>query len=86
MLIEILLVLSLRGSQPIDMIGTMVILAVATWINVTISLNIAGVDIQTTLNGIFPKVLNLCLVYLCWWLRLRRSSAQLLLCFVLKSS
>ena len=62
---------ALRSS--IVMIGTMVIGSVAaTWINVTTSLNIAGVDIQTTLNGIFPKVLNLLFVYLCWWLMTKK--------------
>ena len=62
---------ALRSS--IVMIGTMVIGSVAaTWINVTTSLNIAGVGIQSTLDGIFPKVLNLLFVYLCWWMMTKK--------------
>ena len=73
---------ALRSS--IVMIGTMVIGSVAaTWINVTTSLNIAGVDIQTTLNGIFPKVLNLLFVYLCWWLMTKKKLSPTVVMLIL---
>ncbi|WP_282710549.1 PTS system mannose/fructose/sorbose family transporter subunit IID [Lancefieldella sp. Marseille-Q7238] len=73
---------SLRSS--IVMIGTMVIGSVAaTWINVTTSLNIAGVDIQATLDGIFPKALNLLFVYLCWWLMTKKKINPTLVMLIL---
>ena len=73
---------ALRSS--IVMIGTMVIGSVAaTWINVTTSLNIAGVDIQTTLNGIFPKVLNLLFVNLCWWFMTKKKLSPTVVMLIL---
>lgn len=73
---------ALRSS--IVMIGTMVIVPfAATWINVTTSLDIAGVDIRTNLNGIFPKVLNLLFVYLCWWLMTKKKLSPTVVMLIL---
>ncbi len=55
-----------ESTPPTVMIGVLCcrwLCFAATWINVTISLEYCCVDIQTTLNGIFPKVLNLLFVY-----------------------
>lgn len=61
--------------EAVVMLGTVVIGAVAaSWINVSTSfqmLNAEGgviVDLQKTLDGIFPKILSAVTVIFCWWL------------------
>ncbi len=61
--------------EAVVMLGTVVIGAVAaSWINVSTSfqmLNEEGgviVDLQKTLDGIFPKLLSAVTVIFCWWL------------------
>lgn len=61
--------------EAVVMLGTVVIGAVAaSWINVSTSfkmLNAEGgviVDLQQTLDGIFPKILSAITVIFCWWL------------------
>lgn len=57
--------------EAIIMVGTIVIGAVAaTWINITTSLVIVkktaetnGITLQSSLDGIYPKILNVVLYY-----------------------
>ncbi len=67
---------ALRSS--IVMVGTMVIGAVAaTWITITTPLTITFSDtsslvLQDTLDSIYPGLLNVAFVWLCWWLMTKR--------------
>lgn len=61
--------------ESVIMLGTIVIGAVAaSWISITTSfemLNSEGgtiINLQKTFDGIFPKLLSLVTVVLCWWL------------------
>lgn len=56
--------------KSIAMVGTIVIGAVAaSWVTINTSFQIPGVlELQKTLDGIFPKLLSFVFVWLCWWL------------------
>ena len=63
---------ALRDS--IIMIGTMVIGAVAaSWISVTTAFNIPGViELQSTFDSVYPKLLSAGTVIFCWWLMTKK--------------
>lgn len=68
--------------ESVIMLGTVVIGAVAaSWINVTTSfrmLNAEGgviIDLQSTLDGVYPKILSAGTVLFCWWLMTKRKLA-----------
>ena len=71
--------------EAIIMVGTIVIGAVAaTWINITTSLVIVkkaagteGITLQSSLDGIYPKILNVVFVLLCWWLMSKKKMSPL---------
>jgi len=78
--------------EAVVMLGTVVIGAVAaSWINVSTSfqmLNEEGgviVDLQQTLDGIFPKILSAVTVIFCWWLMSKKkiSPTKVMLILVL---
>lgn len=78
--------------EAVVMLGTVVIGAVAaSWINVSTSfqmLNAEGgviVDLQKTLDGIFPKILSAVTVIFCWWLMSKKkiSPTKVMLILVL---
>ena len=68
-----------------DCFGAIVIGAVAaTWINITTSLVIVkkaagteGITLQSSLDGIYPKILNVVFVLLCWWLMSKKKMSPL---------
>lgn len=56
----------------------------ATWINITTSLVIVkkaagteGITLQSSLDGIYPKILNVVFVLLCWWLMSKKKMSPL---------
>lgn len=62
--------------EAIVMVGTIVIGSVAaSWVNITSSLEIVkatsdspAVTLQSSLDSIYPGILNIAFVLLCWWL------------------
>lgn len=61
--------------ESVIMVGTIVIGAVAaTWVNINTSLKMYNsrggviIDLQKTLDGVFPKILSAGAVILAWWL------------------
>lgn len=60
--------------ESIIMIGTMVIGAVAaSWINISTSFAIPGViELQPTLDSVYPKLLSVGTVIFCWWLMTKK--------------
>ncbi|RBP63337.1 PTS system IID component (Man family) [Alkalibaculum bacchi] len=65
--------------ESIVMVGTVVIGAVsASWVNVTTALKMTNpegeviIDLQNTLDGIFPKLLTVLTVLFCWWLMAKK--------------
>lgn len=61
--------------ESILLVGTIVIGAVAaSWINITTALSMSNskgeeiINLQETLDGIFPKMLTAAVVIICWWL------------------
>jgi len=68
--------------ESVIMLGTVVIGAVAaSWINVTTSFqmfNAEGgviIDLQNTLDGVYPKILSAGAVLFCWWLMTKKKMA-----------
>lgn len=68
--------------ESVIMLGTVVIGAVAaSWINVTTSfqmLNAEGgviINLQQTLDGVYPKILSAGTVLFCWWLMTKKKMA-----------
>lgn len=74
---------ALRDS--IIMIGTMVIGAVAaSWINVTTSFAIPGViELQSTFDQVYPKLLSAGTVILCWWLMTKKKISPTMVMLIL---
>ena len=61
--------------EAIVMIGTMVIGGVtASWVSITTAFKMIGsngeviVDLQSTLDTVYPHILSALFVLLCWWL------------------
>ena len=72
------------------MLGTIVIGAVAaSWINITTSfsmLNSEGgviIDLQKTLDSVFPKLLPLITVIFCWWLMSKKKISPTVVMLIL---
>lgn len=76
--------------ESVIMLGTIVIGAVAaSWINVTTAfqmLNAEGgviIDLQKTLDGVYPKILSAGTVLFCWWLMTKRKMAPTIVMLLL---
>ena len=76
--------------ESIIMLGTMVIVGVtASWINITTSfkmLNSEGgviVDLQSTLNDVYPSILSAVFVLLCWWLLSKKRLSPVVVMLIL---
>ncbi len=76
--------------DSIIMLGTMVIGGVtAKWINITTAfkmLNSEGgviVDLQQTLNDVYPSILSAAFVLLCWWLLSKKRLSPLIVMLIL---
>ncbi len=76
--------------ESIIMLGTMVIGGVtASWINITTSfkmLNSEGgviVDLQSTLNDVYPSILSAVFVLLCWWLLSKKRLSPVVVMLIL---
>jgi len=76
--------------ESIIMLGTMVIGGVtASWINITTSfkmLNAEGgviVDLQKTLNDVYPSLLSAVFVLICWYLLSKKRMSPLLVMLIL---
>jgi mannose/fructose/N-acetylgalactosamine-specific phosphotransferase system component IID len=76
--------------ESIIMLGTMVIGGVtASWINITTSfkmLNSEGgviVDLQKTLNDVYPSLLSAVFVLICWYLLAKKRMSPLLVMLIL---
>lgn len=76
--------------DSIIMVGTIVIGAVAaSWVNITTSfkmLNSEGgviIDLQSTFNSIFPKLLSAVTVIFCWWLMKKKKMSPTLVMLIL---
>ena len=76
--------------DSIIMVGTIVIGAVAaSWINITTSfkmLNSEGgviIDLQSTFNSIFPKLLSAVTVIFCWWLMKKKKMSTSVVMLIL---
>ena len=76
--------------DSIIMVGTIVIGAVAaSWINITTSfkmLNSEGgviIDLQSTFNSIFPKLLYAVTVIFCWWLMKKKKMSPSVVMLIL---
>lgn len=74
---------ALRDS--IIMIGTMVIGAVAaSWISVTTAFNIPGViELQSTFDSVYPKLLSAGTVIFCWWLMTKKKISPTMVMLIL---
>ena len=76
---------ALRDS--IVMVGTMVIGAVAaTWVSISCSANLVlpgGTAVQSTLDGIFPKLLSMVFTLFCWWLMTKKKLSPVVTMLVL---
>ncbi len=76
--------------EAVVMLGTIVIGAVAaSWINITTSfkmLNADGspiIDLQSTLDGICPKLLSAAAVIFCWWLMSKKKISPTIVMLIL---
>ncbi len=76
--------------ESVIMLGTMVIGGVtASWINITTSfkmLNAEGgviVDLQKTLNDVYPSLLSAVFVLICWYLLSKRRMSPLIVMLIL---
>ena len=76
--------------ESIIMLGTMVIGGVtASWINITTAfkmLNSEGgviVDLQSTLNDVYPSILSAVFVLLCWWLLSKKRLSPVVVMLIL---
>lgn len=76
--------------EAIIMLGTMVIGGVtAMWINITTSfqmLNSEGgviVDLQSTLDSVYPKILSPVFVILCWYLLSKKRLSPVVVMLIL---
>lgn len=76
--------------ESVIMLGTIVIGAVAaSWINITTSfsmLNSEGgviIDLQKTLDSVFPKLLPLITVIFCWWLMSKKKVSPTVVMLIL---
>ena len=76
--------------EAVVMLGTIVIGAVAaSWINITTSfkmLNEDGspiIDLQSTLDGICPKLLSAAAVIFCWWLMSKKKISPTIVMLIL---
>lgn len=76
--------------ESVIMLGTIVIGAVAaSWINITTSfsmLNAEGgviIDLQQTLDSVFPKLLPLITVIFCWWLMSKKKISPTVVMLIL---
>ena len=76
--------------ESVIMVGTIVIGAVAaSWINVTTAfkmINSEGgtiIDLQSTLDGIFPKLLSALTVIFCWWLMKKKKLSPTIVMLIL---
>ena len=76
---------ALRDS--IVMVGTVVIGAVAaTWVSITCSPNLVlpgGTAFQSTLDGIFPKLLPMAFTVFCWWLMTKKKLSPVVTMLIL---
>lgn len=73
--------------ESIVMVGTIVIGAVAaTWVSISCSANLVlpgGTTVQSTLDGIFPKLLSLLFTLFCWWLMTKKKLSPVVTMLVL---
>lgn len=73
--------------ESIVMVGTVVIGAVAaTWVSITCSPNLVlpgGTAFQSTLDGIFPKLLSMVFVVFCWWLMTKKKLSPVVTMLIL---
>ena len=79
---------SIRDS--IIMLGTMVIGGVtASWINITTSFQMLGsdgsviVDLQKTLNDVYPSILSAVFVLICWYLLSKKRLSPVVVMLIL---
>lgn len=71
--------------ESIIMVGTMVIGAVAaSWINISTAFEIPGViNLQSTFDSIYPKLLSAATVIFCWWLMTKKKVSPTLVMLLL---
>ena len=76
--------------ESVIMVGTIVIGAVAaSWINVTTAFKMVNseggtiIDRQSTLDGIFPKLLSALTVIFCWWLMKKKKLSPTIVMLIL---
>ena len=76
--------------ESVIMVGTIVIGAVAaSWINVTTAFKMVNseggtiIDLQSTLDGIFPKLLSALTVIFCWWLMKKKKLSPTIVMLIL---
>lgn len=71
--------------DSIVMIGTIVIGAVAaTWVNITTSLVLpGGIELQSTLDSVYPKLLPMIFTVFCWWLMTKKKISPTLVMLIL---
>ncbi len=73
--------------ESIVMVGTVVIGAVAaTWVSISCSANLTlpgGTTFQSTLDGIFPNLLSMGFVFLCWWLMTKKKLSPIVTMLIL---
>ena len=76
--------------ESVIMVGTIVIGAVAaSWINVTTAFKMVNseggtiIDLQSTLDNIFPKLLSALTVIFCWWLMKKKKLSPTIVMLIL---
>lgn len=76
--------------EAIVMIGTMVIGGVtASWVSITTAFKMIGsngeviVDLQSTLDTVYPHILSALFVLLCWWLMSKKKMSPIVVMLIL---
>lgn len=76
--------------EAIVMIGTMVIGGVtASWVSITTAFRMIGsngeviVDLQSTLDTVYPHILSALFVLLCWWLMSKKKMSPIVVMLIL---
>lgn len=76
--------------EAIVMIGTMVIGGVtASWVSITTDFEMVGsngeviVDLQSTLDTVYPHILSALFVLLCWWLMSKKKMSPIVVMLIL---
>ncbi len=76
--------------EAIVMIGTMVIGGVtASWVSITTAFEMVGsngeviVDLQSTLDTVYPHILSALFVLLCWWLMSKKKMSPIVVMLIL---